>query len=98
MADRATRDALAEAGLAVVRATAGSWTLGRFAATPELLPAGSAVRTTRKPKSFLSTPWNGSRVRTQSAGRLVLGEKSATECASTTPAASHVRTKSAART
>ena len=30
-----------------------------------------------KPNDFLDTPWNGSRERTHSAGRLVSGEKSA---------------------
>src|SRR4051794_35479262 len=58
----------------------------------------AAVRIKEKPKFFLSTPWNGSRVRTQSAGRAVEGEKSATEWPSQRPLATASMTNSALRT
>src|SRR5262249_32870029 len=72
-------------------------TAGRFPHPPPL-PAdtsvGSAAETeTVKPNARFETPWKGSRVRTQSAGRVVSGSKSATAWESQTPLAWESRTK-----
>ncbi len=58
---------------------------------------GTAVTETVKPNDFLETPWNGSRVRTQSGGSEVSGEKSATACESHTPLPRESRTNVATR-
>ena len=49
--------------------------------------AGPADTVSVKPNDFLEAPWNGSRILTQSAGRLVSGEKSAAAWALHTPLA-----------
>ncbi len=53
-----------------------------------VLADGTAAESVNvKPKAFFETPWNGSRLRTQSAGSAVSGEKSATAWPSQTPLA-----------
>jgi hypothetical protein len=56
---------------------------------------GLAFKVSMNPNNFFETPWNGSRVRTNSGGRAVSGEKSAAARALQMPPAVVSSTKSA---
>src|SRR5271166_5638627 len=74
----------AVSGMKMVRRTAAGCGTAAEEGDPE---AGPADTVSVKPNDFLEAPWNGSRILTQSAGRLVSGEKSATAWALHTPLA-----------